>query len=343
MSWFSDLLDKGDDAVDKFFGSDVDTGKLLTGVGGYLLSNSGYGDAQIPPTGYQGSIPKYDAVRERIPGTYDPNRRPGSGGQRYFTDTQYVPKANPAATPASAEGIAALNAENVAKETRAAIPVADEGFSGLDALIAAENDKARQKAMGNTDIDQGFFDSPEFDGYLETGRGMGTADVRYSPYFGRQGSGSIGGAQDSLYESYLNRVGNTGYLQGGEQFKQAEGNDLSGQMFSAIQLPSDEGVGSLLSANFAKGGIAQLKKGKYLDGATGGMADKVPASIEGVQEARLSDGEFVIPADVVSHLGNGNSDAGAKVLEGMMSRVRKERTGNSKQGKQINPKKFLPA
>jgi hypothetical protein len=92
----------------------------------------------------------------------------------------------------------------------------------------------------------------------------------------------------------------------------------------------------------AAGGIAQLKQGKYLDGATGGMADKVPASIEGVQEARLSDGEFVIPADVVSHLGNGNSDAGAKVLEGMMSRVRKERTGNSKQGKQINPKKFLP-
>ncbi len=93
----------------------------------------------------------------------------------------------------------------------------------------------------------------------------------------------------------------------------------------------------------AAGGIAELKTGKYLNGASDGMADKVPARIDGVQEARLSDGEFVIPADVVSHLGNGNSDAGAKVLESMMSRVRKERTGSTKQGKKINPKKFLPA
>lgn len=93
----------------------------------------------------------------------------------------------------------------------------------------------------------------------------------------------------------------------------------------------------------AAGGIAALKKGKYLDGATDGMADKVPANIDGVQEARLSDGEFVIPADVVSHLGNGNSDAGAKVLEDMMRRVRKARTGNTKQGKEIDPKKFIPA
>ena len=73
------------------------------------------------------------------------------------------------------------------------------------------------------------------------------------------------------------------------------------------------------------------------------MADKIPARIDGAQEARLSDGEFVIPADVVSHLGNGNSDAGAKVLKDMMDRVRKVRTGNKKQGKEINPKKFLPA
>jgi hypothetical protein len=72
------------------------------------------------------------------------------------------------------------------------------------------------------------------------------------------------------------------------------------------------------------------------------MADKVPARIDGQQEARLSDGEFVIPADVVSHLGNGNSDAGAKLLKEMMSRVRNARTGNDKQGKEIDPKKFLP-
>ena len=83
-------------------------------------------------------------------------------------------------------------------------------------------------------------------------------------------------------------------------------------------------------------------QGYYLGGTTDGMADEVKANIDGKQEARLSDGEFVIPADVVSHLGNGNSDAGAKQLHSMMDNVRKERTGNVKQGKEINPNQFMP-
>ena len=86
-----------------------------------------------------------------------------------------------------------------------------------------------------------------------------------------------------------------------------------------------------------------LAKGRYLNGETDGMADEVRANIDGVQEARLSDGEYVIPADVVSHLGNGNSEAGAKVLDRFLSKVRKERTGNDKQGKEIDPMKMLPS
>jgi hypothetical protein len=113
-------------------------------------------------------------------------------------------------------------------------------------------------------------------------------------------------------------------------------------------LDSDEetdGVGPIRfrKRKFAEGGIANLAKGRYLNGSTDGMADQIPATIDGKQPAALSDGEFVIPADVVSHLGNGNSDAGAKVLEEMMARTRKERTGNSKQGKQINPRNVLPS
>ena len=107
--------------------------------------------------------------------------------------------------------------------------------------------------------------------------------------------------------------------------------------------PYSDPYAYIKEGGMATGGVAKLSKGKYLDGKTDGMADEVPARIDGVQEARLSDGEFVIPADVVSHLGNGNSDAGAKVLESMMARVRKARTGNTKQGKEINPRDFLPA
>ena len=73
------------------------------------------------------------------------------------------------------------------------------------------------------------------------------------------------------------------------------------------------------------------------------MSDNIPATINDRQPARLADGEFVIPADVVSHLGNGSTEAGAKQLHAMMTKVRKGRTGNPKQGKQINPRKYLPA
>jgi len=99
----------------------------------------------------------------------------------------------------------------------------------------------------------------------------------------------------------------------------------------------------------ATGGIKSLKDmagGGYLEtgGRIGdGMSDDIKARINNQQEARLSDGEFVLPADVVSHLGNGSSDAGAKRLYSMMDRIRQARTGTSKQGKEIKAERYMPA
>jgi hypothetical protein len=90
------------------------------------------------------------------------------------------------------------------------------------------------------------------------------------------------------------------------------------------------------------GGYAAGGNPRLLKGPGDGMSDNIPATINGRQPARLADGEFVIPADVVSHLGNGSTDAGAKVLHQMMTKVRQERTGNPHQGKQINPRKYMP-
>ena len=72
--------------------SGFDTDKLYStlGFGASALGLLDGGSGGISQPGYQGTIPKYDAVRERVPGTYDPNRRPGSSGRRYFTDTQYI-------------------------------------------------------------------------------------------------------------------------------------------------------------------------------------------------------------------------------------------------------------
>jgi hypothetical protein len=74
-----------------------------------------------------------------------------------------------------------------------------------------------------------------------------------------------------------------------------------------------------------------------------GMSDSVPADIEGVQEARLADGEFVIPADVVADIGNGSSDAGSKKLYDMMDRIRKARHGTTEQPPEIQAERLMPA
>ena len=196
--------------------------KLATAAGGILgLINPSWASTQQKPVGYTGGIPQYTGVREAVPQTYDPNRRPGSRGQEYFTNMQYVAPSNVATAQAQA---------------------------AQDAQAAESRNKARE------------------------------AEFRAAP-------------------------------------------------------PRQE---------YAAGGLANLAKGSYLAGATDGMADKIPATIANQQPAKLSHGEFVIPADVVSHLGNGNSEAGANRLYDMMDKVRKARTGTTKQGKQINPNKFMP-
>lgn len=82
--------------------------------------------------------------------------------------------------------------------------------------------------------------------------------------------------------------------------------------------------------------------GQLLSGPGDGMSDDIPASIGDKQPARLADGEFVIPADVVSGIGNGSTKAGAEELYRMLERVRLARTGSDKQGREIEPSKYLP-
>ena len=84
-------------------------------------------------------------------------------------------------------------------------------------------------------------------------------------------------------------------------------------------------------------------EGGYLTGRGDGMSDDIRATIDGKQPARLSAGEFVIPADVVGHLGNGSSEAGAKKLYAMMDKVRNARTGTTAQGREIDADRYLPA
>ena len=97
------------------------------------------------------------------------------------------------------------------------------------------------------------------------------------------------------------------------------------------------------TAMFAAGGPTQYAAGgKFLRGPGDGMSDDIQANIDGKQEARLADGEFVVPADVVSHLGNGSSEAGSRRLYKMMADIRKARTGTHKQAPAVKGEKYLP-
>lgn len=149
-------------------------------------------------------------------------------------------------------------------------------------------------------------------------------------------------------EPYDNMSATDGGIMGGNIYPMSQQN--VSQYAVPSQLPTGahqvaQGINDVNINRMAGGGIADLGSysdgGRMLKGPGDGMSDNIPATIAGKQPARLADGEFVMPADVVSHLGNGSTDAGAKKLYAMMDKVRKARTGTKKQGKRINPDKYL--
>ena len=282
-----------------------DKGKLdyakTAGLLGSLAGSAGLlgSDGTPDPVGYQGTVPDYTATRARVANTYDPNRRAGSGGQRYFSDMQFTPKevtdsegiasVNPAVANArasgtqQARGLEAVNAANLARQ---APPAAITPYSPSTPTTPTDTSGP---ASGVVNLLPAI---PDF-----TGDSLRDAASRYI----------------DVSDNYVTPYSNTPIIQPGYE-----------------------------RTNMAAGGIAKLREGRYLAGATDGMADKIPAEIDQVQPAALSDGEYVIPADVVSHLGNGNSDAGAKILDEFLTKVRKSRTGNGEQGKEIDPNELLP-
>ncbi len=325
------------------------------------------------PVGYQGKIPEYTAVRSRVDtSTDEEQRRPGSGGRRYFSDVTYATPENAAstrtATDAQAETLRQSNLDNVFRQTRtlpvtasASAPVtpstaAPSSFPNpmdnptLQQATAEEQVVSAQRLADIQQEDANRLNPPKPESTaalamggiarLQGGGISGQAPITPVAPMSRQDlislyatdprkalgmvmSGKVGGKPQSL--SYARM-----YL---EAMKKAQ---------AAGQLPSQQQPAPM-GNGMARGGLASMAPERYyLGGTTDGMADKVPATIDQQQPAALSDGEFVVPADVVSHLGNGNSNAGAKQLYGMMDNIRQARTGTTQQGKQVNPNKFMP-
>mgnify|MGYP003333150253 FL=1 len=245
----------------------------------------------------------------------DPNRRPGSGGRQYFTDTQYSAKgaegAAKAVSDAQAQGI-------MANYTKASAPV--DKWAGNPATPAL----AMPWKSSNTGTTTGTTTSAsasnaDFETPAQRAAKFGAAIPEAINFPERKQSDVMSRLQQGNIGSSPTHLG----LGMGEGIDAANNNPN-------VAVPK------------ASGGILEAARGRYLQGTTDGMADQLNTSIDGRQPAKLSHGEFVVPADVVSHLGNGNSDAGAKKLYSMMDKVRQARTGTKKQGKQINPDKYMP-
>lgn len=168
------------------------------------------------------------------------------------------------------------------------------------------------------------------------------ADGQYDSAAGQFLRGHTGPGSGSTSMGALGRVGLAPFT-GGLSLTPG-GSDFIGNTLGSV------GLGGF----FAKGGKLNLRAPSkkmdpiFLKGAGDGMSDSIPAYIDGGgvrphEPIRVADSEYVVPADAVSHLGNGSSDAGAKQLDAMVARVRKARTGKKAQAPAVNAKKILPA
>jgi hypothetical protein len=205
------------------------------------------------------------------------------------------------------------------------------GFKQLGSLEGAKNvynamPTGTLPALGATVASSMMPEAPKIPGEEEE-------DPRYkgSPYRYNLAS-NFAGSTPATPNPYYNPTG-LGYG--------AQGGSTDDIMMAAGGSYDDEPMGDDFAMGGSIGGYSD--GGRMLKGPGDGMSDSIPATIGKRQPARLADGEFVVPADVVSHLGNGSTDAGAKHLYSMMDKVRKARTGTKKQGKQIKSEKYMPA
>jgi hypothetical protein len=290
-------------------------------------------------------IPRLRAVREAVAGTYDPERRPGSSGQRYFSDVEY-------ANPRMAQRV--YDPEAAGYETQVDY---DKRFNrSMDNATDAARDVTRQQATGLQALNLSNLARQQRPVLTQPSAPTDSASRFFSPGESTGGIASFLDTQKSLVSEASRRlpIGMTPAQRGVTNALQDAPDDMVAQLLNmgiftpetAAQfyqsrypgLTAEQVQEAMGQYGYAQGGNV---KGMYLGGPTDGMADQIPATIDNRQPAALSDGEFVIPADVVSHLGNGNSNSGAEQLYGMMDRIRKARTGSTEQGKQINPNKFL--
>jgi hypothetical protein len=148
------------------------------------------------------------------------------------------------------------------------------------------------------------------------------------------GAGGTGGVGDGGGDG--GGVGGTGSGVGGDN---AKGGRIYARRYNVGGIAALAGGGQYNLGSYSDGG-------RLLRGPGDGVSDVIPATIGQNQPARLADGEFVVPARIVSELGNGSTEAGAEQLYAMMDRVQRARNrtvGKDQIAANTNASRFLPA
>jgi hypothetical protein len=230
---------------------------------------------------------------------------------------------------------------------------AQGGIASLPSAQGTVEDMSRQNSLGNNSM------------FPQAGLGDLTNTNTYQNPINTPTGTDVIGPTDSIINPY---TGQMSFATGGDVSKKKQRAKFTADRNMAAMDPYQAGIANLNNARYmanmsdahapssmtslgdiptaAGGGLSSLGSysdgGRMLKGPGDGMSDHIPATIGGKQPARLADGEFVVPADVVSHLGNGSTDAGAKRLYSMMDKVRRARTGKKKQAPAVNTAKFMP-
>jgi hypothetical protein len=301
---------------------------------------------------------------ENLYGRFDPSERLyAKGGEVEHFFLGGLSKAVEAALGDSNKGLRAgspVGFQNLRSESIPASQLDAQGLGALSNAIRAVSDPTRDVSDQFEKMPTSRYNSPP-PGIIAPPPGSINAAVLtpfYNPQTDEEFVGSSGGYTATPESGFIRgsnpRLGKTLYQKRRPEdalYERLTGQRKQYAMGGSIDDSSgmDEARG-LYQGNMSNGfmnmgstpAFAEGGQPRFLSGGGDGMSDSIKASINGTQEARLADGEFVIPADVVSHLGNGSSKAGAKRLYSMMDKVRSARTGTKRQGKQINPKQFMP-
>jgi len=245
------------------------------------------------------------------------------------------------------DAIAELVTSNKAGISDVASRQGTEGMDVVEQLLRGGYETPAQMAARLAPANEGLTEVDLVANLLNTGRAKPEEVASYYRNTDPEQFADLTAQGVEQYLADINKQNTTDYLKGlSDEEVGALINSGELDIGEAVKFYQDRYPGltladaqaSMKAMRYAQGGNVQ---GYYLGGPTDGMADQIPATINNMQPAALSDGEFVIPADVVSHLGNGNSESGAKELYGMMDRIREDRTGTTKQGRQIDPNKYL--